>query len=691
MHLKSTSRNSTSDQEGIALVISLLALVVVAGIGLLMFTRTLNEIRHSGDDARIVQTLMLARGGANVGSGVMLTDAMAALYDIVIDTSKPGRWSYGRDPVSGVHSSTPDALEVARDLQGVASRLQASVDSLVCNVDPLGNVGGSNVSLRIYFTDTACDGAGLPPGVSLPDGRFVNGPARIEGIDIGIQEYALPYVMVSEARLGDYQRNIVVQGEYVFSVGEAPFSHYAYFTNRESDDGGQIYFTDRTLIDGPVHTNGNFAFYKNPWFGGAVTSAGCRFYSNRTTYRSECENRPTTRSSGGYFYSSRLTSDTSMRPSSTRPNVNGHAPEFAAGVSWRAQYVPLPTNSHSQQTVALGTGRDDQGITFNGDLDSLTLFAGDANGNQPRLVSGSWTPAATHQYVTATQTGVIGTRTVIERRSRTQGRFGGWGSWSRWSEVSSCTPGTFGNTQYQCRERQEDVIGTVTTRYRFNEDNLLERFNESTGQWQAESKPFNGVIYVNGAVERLRGPDRASGYSGDGTRTPPAVAAFAQMTLASPSDIRITSDIRYEQPPCVRQPRRVNGVAEPALCQNLSYQNVLGIYTSGGDVIVGNANRDASLNAPDNVHVHAVLMSSSGQIRVENYQTGRRGDFNLLGGMIQENRGIFGLVDTSGFERVYTYDPRMRLGMAPPFFPTTGLGSVQDVRFFSFGQREQLY
>jgi len=257
--------------------------------------------------------------------------------------------------------------------------------------------------------------------------------------------------------------------------------------------------------------------------------------------------------------------------------------------------------------------------------------------------------------------------------------------------VSSCTPGTFGNTQYQCRESQEDVIGTVTTRYRFNEDNLLERFNESTGQWQAESKPFNGVIYVNGAVERLRGPDRASGYSGDGTRTPPAVAAFAQMTLASPSDIRITSDIRYEQPPCVRQPRRVNGVAEPALCQNLSYQNVLGIYTSGGDVIVGNANRDASLNAPDNVHVHAVLMSSSGQIRVENYQTGRRGDFNLLGGMIQENRGIFGLVDTSGFERVYTYDPRMRLGMAPPFFPTTGLGSVQDVRFFSFGQREQLY
>lgn len=686
--------SSFRNEQGIALVISLLAVVVVAGIGLLLFTRTLNEIRHSGDDARIVQTLMLARGGANVGSGLMISDGMAALYDIVVDTSKPGRWSYGKDPVSGVLSLTPDPAEVAKDLQGVASRLQQVVDNLVCGVNVLGDGGTSAVSLRIYFTGSACSKTmPLPSDVTLPDGRFVNGPARVEGADVGIQEYALPYVLVSEAQLGDYRRNIVVQGEYVFSVGEAPFSHYAYFTNRESDDGGQIYFTDRTLIDGPTHTNGNFAFYKTPWFGGAVTSVGCKFETNRTTYRTQCETKTNTRKPGAYFYSSSLTSDTSMQPSSTKPKVGSHAPEFSAGVSWRAQYVPLPINSENQKTVAIGTGRDDAGIYIGGNLDSLTMFAGDVNGNAPSLIGGAWTPAATYQYVTAESSRVTGTDRMYERCERT--RRTGSSSWSSWDcgsgYVSSCTATSTNTRQVTCEVKLIDRIEKTTTRYRFNADNVLQVYNGGSNSWITQTKPFNGVIYVDGDVERLRGPNRAPGYSNDGTRTPPAVAAFAQMTLASPKDIRITSDLRYEQPPCSRQPRRVNGVAEPALCQNLSYANVLGIYTSGGDVIVGNANSDPTLNAPDDVHVHAVLMSSSSQIRVENYKVGRRGDFNLLGGMIQENRGIFGLVDTSGYERVYTYDPRMRLGMAPPFFPTTGLGSVQDVRFFSFGQREQLY
>ena len=122
---------------------------------------------------------------------------------------------------------------------------------------------------------------------------------------------------------------------------------------------------------------------------------------------------------------------------------------------------------------------------------------------------------------------------------------------------------------------------------------------------------------------------------------------------------------------------------------------MLGLYSSGGDIIVGNDNSDSTLNAPPDVHVHAVLMSGSNQIRVERYaQGGDRGAFNLLGGMIQENRGIFGQFGSGGrrgYDRVYTYDPRMRQGLAPPFFPTTGIGAVQEVRYFSFGQREQLY
>lgn len=669
-------------QVGAALIVALLAVVVVAGIGMLMFTRTLNEVRHSGDDARIVQTLMLARGGANVGGALMVTEMKDALYPAVFATSSPGRWTYGKD-AAGVNSEAPDPVYVAQDLKKLAARAQTAVDALVCGVDALQGEATGAVAVRVFFTNSACSGTfALPSDVVLPDGRYVSGPARVvneDGDDVGIQEYALPYVLVSEATVGDYRRNIVVQGEYVFSVGEAPFSHYAYFTNRESADGGRIYFTDNTLIDGPTHTNGHFSIHKTPWFGGdygGVTSAGCQFNTNKTVYQNTCVNSPDSRSAGVYFNTGNngtFVKETNMKPSNTAPVSGIHAPEFTAGIDWQASYVPLPTNSINQRRVAQGIGagsvlRDDQGIIFEHDLDSLTLRAGDVNGVSPTWNSAtkSWTPAATYQYVTAFR--------VISPATTNQVCTGyGWNQ--------TCKPVT-------------TPAVTETISYRFNEDNILELLDAS-GNWVVQSKPFNGVIYVDGKVERLKGSERRSGtpYNNQGKMATPAVASFAMMTIVSPKDIRITSDLRYEQPPCEDPLSKANkNLSTAQRCTNLTFDNVLGVFSSGGDVKIGNENNDSTLNAPSNLFIDAVLMSGQNQVRVENYSKGSsKGVVNLLGGMIQENRGIFGQVGGPGYDRVYTYDPRMRKGLAPPFFPTTGIGEVQSVRYFSFGQREQLY
>lgn len=681
MHMKPQMRSD----DGIAMIIALLAVVVVAGIGLLMFTRTLNEVRHSGDDARIVQTLMLARGGANVAAGVMITDAKGLLYDAISVTSSPGRWTYGKDR-SGVVSMAPDPATVATDLRGVSTRLQRGIDDLLCGVNPFGADFEADVSVTVYFTSQACQNTlSLPPDVTLPEGRYVSGPARVAGDDIGIQEYALPYILVAEAQMGDYRRNIVTQGEYRFTVGEAAFSHYAYFTNRESADGGRIYFTNNTMIDGPTHTNGHFSIHRNPWFGGAVTTAGCKHYSDRGTYERQCVNNPSSRRAGVYVNSGSngtFVREGAMNPSPSAPEYGNHAPEFSAGVDWQAQYVPLPENSQNQLRVALGQDahgnrRDDQGVYFPHALDSLTFTVGDVNGVEPTLVDGVWTPRSTHQYITGYRK--VADEYEEEYNCRWEWERDRWGNRFR---VRVC--------DYRTVPAEFETI-----EYRFNEDYRLERLNED-GDWEdyplGDPRPFNGVVYTNGNVERLRGPARTTPNLDDGTVTAPAIASFAKMTLVSPNDIRITSDIRYETPPCKSQPMRSDGVVVAAKCNNLSAANVFGIFSSGGDIKVGHFNDDASLNAPDDVHVHAVLMSGQKQIRVENYNRGvRRGAFNLLGGMIQENRGIFGLIDTSGFDRVYTYDPRMRQGITPPFFPTTGLGALNEVRYFSFGQREQIY
>jgi len=656
------------DERGIALILALMALIVVGGIGLLMFTRTINEVQHSRDDARIVQTLMIARGGANIGSVLMGTTIADELQAVVELTSRPGRWAYGVDH-NPMTDDGPEPQSVANALATIATQLQGAVDGAVCS-SPIDMGDSASVSLRIYFTDEAC-GIDLPASVTLPEGRFVEGVPRGGSLE-GIQTYALPVVMVSDGELGDFRRNIVVQGEYLFDVGQTSFAHYAYFTNRETSSGSRIWFTDKTLIDGPTHTNSNFSFYRTPWFGGRVTSAGCQ--------NQACTGA---RTQGAYFYNntSLLRTPPNMSPDFNNPNHGGNAPMFDAGVQWNGAVVALPTSAYNQQLVAQGVGRLDQGLYFPSNLYSLDMWAGDVNGESPTWSSGQWQPAATYQYIRA----CTGSRQRVEV---------GW-------------------NRYEYRHN-----GTCTV-WRVDADNRMQQMvNEGDmsdpTDWVNMAREFNGVVYVNGRVERLTGPDRTS--ASNPATAAPALASFAQITVAASSDIRITRDLKYEQPPCTTTATRTGNTITRAVCENVNHANVLGVYTQGGDIIVGNdhywdlgssgggTSWDGDLNAPTDVNVHAVLMSGTDQIRVEGYAKAGgngsferdQGSFNLLGGMIQENRGVFGTFNSNndtrrGYDRVYTYDPRMLEGVAPPFFPTTGLGEVSFAAFFSFGQREQVY
>src|SRR5690606_40917049 len=78
-------------------------------------------------------------------------------------------------------------------------------------------------------------------------------------------------------RLNQYRGHGPLQGEYRFTGGRLPLGQLAVVTNvHKSNAGGSaVWFTDRTLFDGPVHTNEYFRFYRNPWFGHKVTTAGC--------------------------------------------------------------------------------------------------------------------------------------------------------------------------------------------------------------------------------------------------------------------------------------------------------------------------------------------------------------------------------------------------------------------------------
>src|SRR5690606_33775884 len=113
--------------------------------------------------------------------------------------------------------------------------------------------------------------------------------------------------------------------------------------------------------------------------------------------------------------------------------------------------------------------------------------------------------------------------------------------------------------------------------------------------------------------------------------------------------IRITGDLKYEDPPCSGVPvRNGDGSVTPAACDNLDATNVLGVYTQSGDVLIGNDNNPSSYNAPHNVTVHGVLMTSSGRVEVEDFRNGSpRGAVNLMGGIIEYYYGAFGTFSSS--------------------------------------------
>ncbi len=641
-------------EKGIALIITLLTMVVVAGIGTLLFARTVNEMQHSRDDAAIVQTLLLARGGANLGGAVLDGPVKAALNAIVEDSDTIGRWSFGS---SSVTETQPTPSSVADDLtkrggasKSVAELLQEDIDDAVC--DQAVTPADSNASVQIYIfvTDRACGDQSLPGGIKLPAGRFVSGSPRTATKEAASQIYAIPFVMVSEATQGAYKRNVVLQGEYRFTVGRNSFARYALFTNRHrTQDNDAIWFTDATLFDGPVHSNEFFNFFREPWFGGQVTSAGCsdiRTRINTVTLKLEeyCrkhDNRGANFFGEGFIEDEDLNSPTN--PSYT--NGNGtHAPIFSAGVSWAEEFIALPVNSFDQRDEA-----QKNGLLLTKDLYSLTLWAADANGDALSPDGqGGWKPAASFQY------------------------------------IESC-------------EKKANGSKDACTIYRYGADGKLYKYDTKGKTWQLERDPFNGVIFSDGKLERFNGPARTTSNINS---APPALASFAQITLASNKTIRITGDLKYESPPCTGSPTRgSNRQVTAASCNNLEARNVLGIYVQDEDILIGNNNSASSkLNAPNDITIQGVLMSSKGIVGVENYNSGSpRGDVNLLGGVIENFYGGFGTFNSNtgarktGYGRRFTYDQRMYSDVSPPYFPTVGRDSLQGTVLFSFGQREQLY
>lgn len=134
-----------------------------------------------------------------------------------------------------------------------------------------------------------------------------------------------------------------------------------------------------------------------------------------------------------------------------------------------------------------------------------------------------------------------------------------------------------------------------------------------------------------------------------------------QYTVHSEDDIWIDGDIRYNK--------------DPAEYSDSS--DLLGIVSEKEVIIDEDAHRHEGYS---DLTIHESIMALDKSFSAEDYNRGSgRVDLNLLGGIVQQQRGPMGTFSNgsiqSGFNKQYEYDERL-LKMNPPSFPRESFFSI---------------
>ena len=185
----------------------------------------------------------------------------------------------------------------------------------------------------------------------------------------------------------------------------------------------------------------------------------------------------------------------------------------------------------------------------------------------------------------------------------------------------------------------------------------------------------NWTSTCKGHVWDLRGPGRPNPGADPvaACRSDPSrctLHRLTQFTVFAQGDVRITSDLVYQQPPDPSDPNSNPG-------------NILGVYSHANDIVLWDGS-GGTQGTPNNVVLHGVFMANgregqTGVVTARAYDSrSAQGQARLLGGVIQRYYGPFGIFNSrtgqllNGYFRDFRYDTRLARGFAPPYFPTLG-------------------
>jgi hypothetical protein len=422
-----------------------------------------------------------------------------------------------------------------------------------------------------------------PTAVDLPQS------ADPSGAFIFYYDYTITSTGTKAAATMSGEQKTKLTGSFEVTIFHPSFAFYNFFTVSMTTAGGsQIYFANSEVLRGPVYVG------SKPGFAGNNAGGGPRFTDQfQTTWAS---------------YS------TSDRIYSPVVQWNSEYPPL-----WGVPAIPTPSNAFSQARISMGD--------YAHATDTSTPT------NAERRTSLGLLP-----NTTAPPTGVYYAQGdgSTNNGNNTTNLLGGI---YIYGNVDRMRLGADGNVQ-----RITILQGTSTTTIEINQSAGTTVVTPPTGGAKSFNGVPNGLVYVDGSVNKLGG-DSSYGAS---------VQSDTQMTVAADQNIYIDNHLTYATDPAT----------------NPDAANVLGIYSGRGNVLVSN-------NAPSNLNLHAIIMATaSGKgFGVQDYASKpASGNMNLVGGIIMNSYQAIGTFNSgglvSGYNKNFTYDQRLLdRSFAPPYFP----------------------
>lgn len=597
-------------QRGIALIATLLLLLLMTALSLAMVISVRSDLLVNGYYRNARGSFYAADSGINVARQFMINGVTGSI---------PATVAPGVAPLAaGTDAKVLTALQTKYNAGMTA--LSGPSQGLAANSWP-----GSFQITKSTLVGSCITDDPLAPNCAAPS-------VKVKSFTYNF-DYTLTAIGQSGAQFGAGQSaELNETGKFGFVATLAPatantaFSAWGMFIDSFPICSGTLV---QGTITGPVFTNGAWTF--------GTGTTGYTFTD------------PVGSVSSNFGY--QIGGGCDQTPNPTDKNgTSTIAPKFLAGYNLNSPKVPLPTDSFNQKRAVLdGIGKSGTNPTSA----EMSLVLKNANGGAAYpaggATSGVYVPYSTSGGVNSFTGGGIyveGNASITLSTSGAAGQVYNIVQGGATTTITvDPTAGPNGTTTVSAGGKVTVIDGVPMQR-----DPLLPPTDQT-------------MLYVNGSITGLTGPHDGSGNS------LPAINDNSAVTITAASNVAITGDIKYKTQPVTTSATQIPGLGADALIPGNDHQQVLGIYTAGGDIQLNNSQPNIGGKANTNLEIDASVatLANGGTGGIVNTGSAIT-NLNIVGGRIQNT-----IKNINASTRNVFFDRRFSTSFSPPWFPSTTL------------------